>query len=48
MIMPEILSRYGLFLDELDEGQPQRPAQVFLSIGPRSNFVLELMGDVSS
>jgi hypothetical protein len=46
--MPKILNRYGLAVDELNECQPQRPAKVFVSIVPRSNFVLEPLAEVSS
>jgi hypothetical protein len=47
-IMPEILNRYGLSLDELDGSQPQPATTTFVSIVPRSNSVLEPMAAVSS
>lgn len=47
-IMPEILNRYGLSLDELDECQQQPPAAAFVSIMPHSQSVLEPMAAVSS
>jgi hypothetical protein len=47
-IMPEILNRYGLSLDDSDECQPQPPATVFVPIMPRSHAVLEPMAAVSS
>jgi hypothetical protein len=47
-IMPEILNRYGLSLDEFDECQPQPPAATFVPIMPRSNSLLEPMAAVSS
>ena len=47
-IMPEILNRYGLSLDEFDECQPQPAATAFVSIMPRSHAVLEPMAGVSS
>lgn len=47
-IMPEVLSRHGLSLDELDESQPQPPATAFLTLVPRSHAVLEPMAAVSS
>ena len=47
-IMPEILNRYGLSLDELDECQPQPPAMAFVTVLPHSQSVLEPMAAVSS
>jgi hypothetical protein len=47
-IMPEVLNRYGLSLDELDECQPQRTATAFVSIMPHSQSVLEPMARQSS
>ena len=47
-IMPEILNRYGLKLDELDEFQPQSPAMALVTRLPRSNSVLEPMAAISS
>jgi hypothetical protein len=46
--MPEVLDRYGLSLDELDECQPQLPATAFVPIMPHSQSVLEPMAAVSS
>jgi hypothetical protein len=43
-IMPEILNRYGLSLDDSDEGQPQLPATAFVTIMPHSQSVLEPVG----
>ena len=47
-IMPEVLSRYRLSLDELDECQPQPPAATFVTIMPHSHAVLEPTAAVSS
>ena len=42
-IMLEVLNRYGLSMDELDECQPQLPAMAFLTGLPHSQSVLEPM-----
>lgn len=42
-IMPEILNRYGLSLDELDKCRPQPPAAAFVTVIPLSHAVLEPM-----
>jgi hypothetical protein len=47
-IVPEILNRYGLSIDELDECLPQLPVKVFVSIVPRSNLLLELRAEVTA
>ena len=47
-IMPEILNRYGLSLDELDECQTQPPAMAFVTRLSHSHAVLETVAAVSS
>jgi hypothetical protein len=47
-IMPEVLNRYGLSLDELDECQPQLPARMFVTYLPHSHAMLEPVAAVSS
>jgi hypothetical protein len=47
-VMPEVLNRYGLSLDELDECRPHTPATAFVPIAPRSHSVLESMAVVGS
>ena len=42
--MPEVLNRFGLSLDELDECHPRPPATAFVSILPHTHAVLEPMG----
>jgi hypothetical protein len=46
--MPEVLNRYGLSLDELDEFRPQLPATAFVTRLPNSHVVLEPMAAGSS
>ena len=47
-VMPEVLNRYGLSLNELGECQPQTPSTVFVTRLPHSHAVLEPMAAVSS
>jgi hypothetical protein len=47
-IMPEVLSRHGLSLDELDESRPQPQSTAFVHIMPHSQAVLESMAAMSS
>lgn len=47
-IMPEVLDRYGLSLDELDACQPQLPAAEFVIRLPHPHAVLEPMAAVGS
>jgi hypothetical protein len=47
-IMPEILNRYGLSLNDSDECPLQPSAAAFVPIAPRSHAVLEPVAAVSS
>ena len=46
--MPEVLSRYRLSLDELDESQPQPLTTAFVPVMPHSQAMLETVAAGSS